>query len=165
RADRAITHEKQVLAARLGYQTLGVEENRLVVPIEQRLPLRENRVYVVTTGLALGHLGVHEVAREGRDLGANPPLDALFAQVLTPRVGNYRDADRVVAGIEPHDSVAHKDEGSDVALGQVIRPERLEDRCFELHLVERDFHEVDMSRVEQSPHVLPEPENGGASVL
>src|SRR5271157_4539055 len=39
RADGAVTHEKQVLAARLCYQALCVEENRLVVPIEQRLAL------------------------------------------------------------------------------------------------------------------------------
>ncbi len=137
RADLAVAHHEEILAAGLGDEPLRVEQDRLVVAVEQRLALGEDRVDVVAAGLALGHLGVDVVAREGRDLGADAALHALVAEILAPRPGRDRDADRVVARIETHRAVADVDERPDVALAHLVRAQRREDRRLDLRLRER----------------------------
>jgi hypothetical protein len=165
RLDLAVAHDEEILAARLGHEAGGVEQDRLVVAVEQRFALGEDRVHVVAAGLALLHLGVDVVAREARHAAADAALHALLAQVLAPRPGDHRHAHRVVGGMEAHHAVADEGERPDVALGEAVLAQRVEHGLGDDLARERDRHQVDVRGLEEPAHVLGQAEHRGAAVV
>ena len=99
------------------------------------------------------------VATERRDLRTDAALEALVAEVAAPRPDDDRDANRVVARIEPHFAVADERERPDVALVEVVAPQALERGRLELGLLEGNLHQVDVGRLVEPAHVLAETEH------
>jgi len=63
--------------------------------------------------------------------------------------------------VHAHDALADDADGPDVALGQLVGLERLDDGVVDLLLGEGDFHEHDLGGHEMPVHVVLEPEYAG----
>ncbi len=160
RVEPAFLHDEDVLAAALGDEPVGVQQQALVVAVLRGLEVGEDGV-----GVGGGHLGarhghVHVVAREGRGLHADAAVQALLAEVGAPGPGGDRDVHLGAHGRHAHLLRAVEGERADVAALQLVGAHHLALRLHELLAGEGHVHHVDLGRVEQPVRVLLQPEDG-----
>ena len=106
--DRPVLDDEHVLAGAVCDEPLGGEQNRLVVAGAVGLGHREHRVQVDARRLRRVRDRVRPDALPGRDLHADPVLQALVAEVRAPRPAHDHDVDRVARGRDAELSVARR---------------------------------------------------------
>ena len=134
---------------------LAVEQDRLVVAVEERLALREDRVHVVAAGLALGHLRVDVVAREARRRARGCRAPCPPRRGTCPRA---RRRSRRGSGCRRGSDPSRRRRRRRAA-GCSPRPGRFARSVSRIAsqicvLGEGHLHQVDVRGLEQPPHVL-----------
>ena len=102
-----------------------VEEDRLVVAGVGRLGLGEDRVQVLARGLGVRDQAVAGDRPPGGDLGPDPVLLAVLAEVGAPRPDGDDHLDRGALRVEAHLAVAAERERADVAGAQPVAADQL----------------------------------------
>ncbi len=159
RVDHAALDHEDVLARAFGDEAAGVEQQRLVVAVVQRLHVGQDRVGVVAHRLGLRHRDVDVVARVARGLDADAALHAFVAEVGAPGPGRDHGVDAVALGADAELLGADPHQRAQVAALQLVLAHHLLLRLVELLGRERDLHAQDLGAVEQALGVLGQAED------
>ena len=138
------------------------EHDGLVVAGVGHLDLGEDAVQVVAR--SLGGAGQSRVVErlDARDLGADAVLDALFAEVGSPRPGGDDRLDGGVHREQTHLAVAAKDQRPDVAGLESVARDHREGGVVELVDAVRHGHVVELGGADQALQVFLEAEDSRA---
>src|SRR5207253_11218021 len=110
----SVSNHENVLSGPFRHVSLGVEQDRLVIPPDSYLTLGQDGVDVVAGDLGSGHADVDVMACEGGDLRPDAVFQPVLAKIRAPWPGDDRHADGIVRTVEAHIAVADKDQRSDI---------------------------------------------------
>ncbi len=113
----------------------------------------------------MNHGDVDMVTRKTGSFDANTALQALVAQVGTPRPGGDHQMHLVAFGRNAQLFRTNPRQRANVATGQLVGAHHIQRGLHHLRWGERDFHAQDFGAVEQALGVLFQAEHAGAAIL
>ena len=155
----AAADEEEVLAGAFGEIAVGVERDALGVAVDLGFHADELRVHVVGAGLGERRHGV------GRETGPTGDADVgavVAGNVFAPGEVGDVDLDRALERVDAHLAVAAEGDGADVAGGDAVGLDDIDDGGGELVGGVGQGHAVDLGGVDEARHVLGQAEDAGA---
>ncbi len=160
----AAAHHKEILAAALADEAIGIQGNPLRIAVPVRLHGDQLRVDVLPTYLGRSgeRAGRHAPPRTHAHVHAL--LNRLRPQITPPFDGDDSNLHWTRCRIDAEGVESSVDQGANVAGIELVGLDRLQDRLPDLLLGVRDLHAIDLGRVEQTVDVSVKAEHRGASL-
>jgi hypothetical protein len=162
RVQRAIAHDKDILAAPLADMAGDVEHDPFRIAVGERLHLDESRVRVVRRALCHGRQRIGRHPSPGADLDVHAFFDRVLAEVGAPVPHHDGGVDGVVDRVDAERLVPAIDERADIAGLHLVGADRFEHRLHPAVQIEGILHPVNLGRVLQAQHMGIETEAGRA---
>src|SRR5262249_23526269 len=131
-----------------------VEEDRLVIAGVGRLGLGEDRVQVLAGGLRVRDQAVARDRPPRGDLGPDPVLLAVLAEVCAPGPDGDEDVDRRALRVEAHLPIAAERQRPDVARAEPVAADQLVRRLPQLLGRVRELEVVELGGLLEPGEVL-----------
>ena len=144
---------------------VGVQQQRFVIAQGPHFLAGQNGVQVGSDRFGLGHQGIDVEALEGGGFDPNPVFQPLFAQIGAPRPGGNRYPNGVGPGVQAAVAFADKHQRPDVALFQIVDPDRFQAGLADVLGRKRNFEIQNMGRVKQALNMLGKTEDCRTAVL